>query len=125
MNSIKMKRVYEEADSKDGYRILVDRIWPRGVKKEDAAIDEWNKDITPTTAARKEFDHDPEKFPSFKKRYTKELDENDETESFIENVKEKLKEDDVTFVYAAKDEQYNHVVILKEYVEKKGAIKKK
>lgn len=124
MKTIKMKRVYEDADKKDGYRILVDRIWPRGVKKEAAAIDEWNKEVTPTTAARKEFDHDPDKFDQFKKRYTKELDENEATDAFIEKIKEKLTDDTVTLVYAAKDETYNHVVILKEYIEKKGAIKK-
>lgn len=124
MNPIKMKRVYEAADAEDGYRILIDRIWPRGVKKEAANIDEWNKDITPTTAIRKEFHHDPQKFDSFKKEYTKELDQNKETDPFIQTVKEKLTEGPVTLVYAAKDETYNHVVILIEYIEKKGALKK-
>lgn len=119
MESIKMKRVYEKAHSDDGYRILVDRIWPRGIKKEDAEIDEWNKEIPPTTEARKAFNHEPEKFDVFKKRYIKELDKNEATSSFIQKVTEKLKSEPVTFVYAAKDEQYNHVVILKEYIEKK------
>lgn len=115
-----MKRVYERAGSNDGYRILVDRIWPRGVKKEDANIDEWCKEITPTTEARKAFGHDPDKFDAFKARYLKELEQNPETPAFIQKVTEVLNDQPVTLVYAAKDETYNHVVILKEYIENKG-----
>ncbi|MBM6613864.1 DUF488 domain-containing protein [Desemzia sp. RIT804] len=114
-----MKRIYEKASSSDGYRILVDRIWPRGVKKEDAHIDEWCKEITPTTEARKAFQHDPENFETFKTRYLKELDKNPEAPNFIQKVKELLNDQTVTLVYAAKDETYNHVVILKEYIEKR------
>ena len=120
MEKLKMKRVYEEADSSDGYRILVDRIWPRGVKKEDAQIDEWCKEITPTTEARKAFGHDPEKFEAFKKRYLQELNQNVETPDFIQKVQQELNDQPVTLVYAAKDETYNHVVILKEYIKNKG-----
>lgn len=120
MEELKMKRVYEDAATSDGYRILVDRIWPRGVKKEDAAIDDWCKDITPTTAARKAFGHNPDKFETFKTRYLEELNENTHTKEFIEKVQALLRDQSVTLVYAAKDETYNHVVILKEYIEKKG-----
>lgn len=120
MKELKMKRVYEDSETNDGYRILVDRIWPRGVKKEDANIDEWCKEITPTTEARKAFGHDPDKFETFKKRYLKELNQNSNTSEFIKKVQELLHDQPVTLVYAAKDETYNHVVILKEYIEKKG-----
>lgn len=116
---IKMKRVYEDSAPEDGYRILVDRIWPRGVKKENAAIDEWYKAIAPSTEARKSFHHDPEKFAAFKKRYLKELNDNTEILAFIQQINDCLKTQQVTLVYAAKDEVYNHVVILKEYIEKK------
>ena len=118
-HKVKMKRVYEAASSTDGYRILVDRIWPRGINKKAAAVDEWNKDIAPTTEARKSFQHDPEKFDSFKEKYLQELDANPETPTFIQQLNDCLKTQDVTLVYAAKDEVYNHVVILKEYIEKK------
>lgn len=114
-----MKRVYEKTEEEDGYRILVDRIWPRGVSKEKASIDDWAKKITPTTTIRKEFDHQSQKFEWFKQAYLAELEANSHTETFIKQVFEQLKHTPVTFVYAAKDEQFNHVVILMEYVRTK------
>ncbi len=116
---LKMKRVYEEAERDDGYRILVDRIWPRGVAKEKAAIDEWYKEITPSTKIRKAFDHKPERFDTFKQEYIAELDQNKETDAFIKKVSQQLSKETVTFVYAAKDEEHNHVVILIDYVKEK------
>ena len=114
---LNMKRVYEKAEKEDGYRILVDRMWPRGVSKEKASIDDWVKEITPTTAIRKEFNHQPQKFEWFKKVYLAELESNPDTESFVKQVFEQLKRTPVTFVYAAKDEQFNHVVILMEFAQ--------
>ena len=73
MKSINIKRVYDDKSKSDGYRVFIDRLWPRGVKKEDAHFDEWLKDLAPSTEPRKWFDHDPEKFDDFKKRYKKEL----------------------------------------------------
>lgn len=114
-----MKRIYEKSEKEDGYRILVDRIWPRGVSKQKASIDDWAKEITPTTTIRKEFDHQPQKFDWFKQAYWAELESNPHAEVFIKHVFEELQHSPVTFVYAAKDEQFNHVVILMEFVQTK------
>ena len=116
--SLNLKRAYDDVSKKDGYRILVDRLWPRGVSKEHAAIDLWAKEITPTTDIREAFHHEPDLFPAFKKQYLSELENNPDMPAFIQTVSDRLKKGNVTFVYAAKDPVYNHVVILKEYVEK-------
>ena len=113
-----MKRVYDEMEEMDGYRILVGRLWPRGVKKEDLPYDEWAKDITPCSEIRKAFNHEEAKFTQFKKDYIFELTENDEAGPFIKKVQEQLEEQNVTLLYAAKDTKNNHVVVLKEWLEK-------
>lgn len=112
-----LKRAYEEAHKDDGYRVLVDRIWPRGVSKESAKIDLWAKEVTPSTELRKWFSHDPSKWDEFQKEYKKELDERTEdVEDFLKLLKEyKI----VTFVYGAKDKKHTHALILKEYMDKK------
>lgn len=117
--SLNLKRAYDDVSDTDGYRILVDRLWPRGVSKEQAAIDLWAKEITPTTGIREAFHHEPGTFPAFKKQYLSELETNPDIPDFIQTVSEHLKAGNVTFVYAAKDPVYNHVVILKEFVEKR------
>jgi len=107
---IKTKRVYEKPQGSDGFRILVDRLWPRGVSREEAKIDLWLKEIAPSGSLRKWFDHDPEKWPEFQKKYGEELKENsdlDELKNVLKNHKV------VTFVYSAKDEQHNNAVALK------------
>ena len=114
---LSMKRAYEKVEKEDGYRILVDRIWPRGVSKEKASIDDWAKEITPTTAIRKEFNHQPQNFEWFKQVYLAELESNPHTEKFVKQVIGQLEYTPVTFVYAAKDEQFNHVVILMAFVQ--------
>lgn len=118
MTEIQMKRVYEEAEEQDGFRILVDRLWPRGVKKEDLPHDLWATEIAPSTEIRKEFDHQEEKFEQFKKDYTFELNENPKADTFIETVSKALETQNVTLLYAAKDTQNNHAVVLKEWLEK-------
>ena len=117
MHKILMKRVYDEQDQTDGYRVLVDRLWPRGVKKAELAYDLWAKEITPSSDIRKAFNHEEEKFAEFKQNYLYELNENDAIDSFLETLSEKLKTENVTLLYAAKDEKINHVVILKEWLE--------
>ncbi|MEK4948105.1 DUF488 domain-containing protein [Carnobacterium sp. FSL W8-0810] len=114
---LNMKRVYEKPEKEDGYRILVDRIWPRGVSKDKAAINEWAKEITPTSTIRKEFDHQPQKFEWFKQAYWTELTDNPRLESFLIHVFEQLEQTPVTFVYAAKDEEFNHVVVLMDHIK--------
>lgn len=118
MNKLQKKRVYGEAKESDGYRILVDRLWPRGVKKEDLPHDLWAKEITPTSEIRKEFDHEADKFHTFKTSYLNELTENEEADAFIETVADELENQNVTLLYAAKDTENNHVVVLIEWLEK-------
>ena len=108
---IKIKRVYEKPDKKDGIRILVDRLWPRGLTKRRADIDLWLKDIAPSTELRKWFGHAPEKWKAFRKRYHQELKKNIEQ---IELLKKQLKKGTVTLVYGAKDEEHNEALVLKE-----------
>ena len=120
VSKIQIKRAYVENDPSDGKRVLVDRMWPRGVKKETLAVDLWEKSIAPTSDLRKKFGHDPQKFDWFKKEYIKELNQEEETETFVKQIKQWVKEDEnVTLVYGAKDEKHNQAVVLKEYLEKK------
>lgn len=118
MKKIQKKRVYDDPEENDGYRILVDRLWPRGVKKEDLPYDLWPKEITPSNESRKNFNHEEEKFQTFKTTYLNELTENDKADKFIETVAAELKQQNVTLLYAAKDPEINHVVILKDWLEK-------
>ena len=107
--NFQIKRVYETAFVDDGYRILVDRLWPRGLKKEDAMLDEWNKEIAPSTELRKWFDHQPEKFEEFCKRYREELMAHQDD---LKRLKEIAGERMVSLLYAAKDSQYNNAAVL-------------
>ena len=109
---IQIKRVYEKPDVKDGFRILVDRLWPRGLTKEKAAVDLWLKEIAPSTELRKWFAHDPEKWKEFQKKYLKELKENTEA---VDTLKEHLKKGTITLLYGAKDEAHNEAEVLKDY----------
>lgn len=116
MKTIQIKRIYDDPSESDGYRILVDRIWPRGVSKEEAKLDEWNKDLAPSTELRKWFDHDPDKFEDFSKEYKKELEYNkDELKALHDMAKSKT----VTLLYGAKDVKYNQAVVLKEVLDEK------
>lgn len=108
---IKTKRVYEKPDKEDGIRILVDRLWPRGLTKEKANIDLWLKDIAPSTELRKWFAHYPDKWTAFSKRYKQELKNNKEQVLLL---KEQLNKGMVTLVYGAKDEAHNEALVLKE-----------
>lgn len=110
---IQIKRVYEAPEKADGQRILVDRLWPRGVSKEHAKIDRWVKELAPSAKLRKWFNHDPEKWPQFKAKYREELERNKSIAVFIKE----LKQEATTFVYAASDTQHNNAVVLKEYLE--------
>jgi uncharacterized protein YeaO (DUF488 family) len=111
---IQLKRVYEKPSRKDGLRILVDRLWPRGLTKEHAAVNLWLKDVAPSTQLRKWFSHDPARRKEFQTRYRKELRQNNEA---IELLKEKSKEHTVTLVYGARDEEHNEALVLKKILE--------
>jgi len=113
--SLKLKRVYEEPDATDGRRVLVDRLWPRGLTKERAKVDLWLKEIAPSAELRKWFGHDPAKWAEFKKRYARELRAHAEQ---VAQLKAEAKEGPVTLVYGAKDEEHNDAVVLMEWLKK-------
>jgi uncharacterized protein YeaO (DUF488 family) len=113
---IQMKRVYEEAEKSDGRRVLVDRVWPRGVSKEKAQVDEWMKEVAPSPDLRKWFGHKPERFEEFKKRYEKELEESSERQEAVSKLQDWSEQGTVTLVYAAKDQKHNHVVVLRDFI---------
>lgn len=110
---IYLKRAYDQPKLTDGKRILVDRLWPRGLTKEDAAIDLWAKDIAPSSELRKWFSHDPAKWEEFQVRYRQELDS---MPSIVKQFKTELT-GDVTFIYGAKDTEHTHALVLKRYFE--------
>ncbi len=111
---IKIKRAYDPLSSDDGKRILVDRLWPRGIKKEDAAIDEWLKDIAPSTELRKWYSHDPAKWGEFKKRYKIELKDKI---GIVDRLRQESKKRTITFLFSAKVTDLNNAVALKEFIE--------
>ncbi|MGO1244613.1 MAG: DUF488 domain-containing protein [Sphingobacterium sp.] len=111
-----IKRIYETPDKSDGYRVLVDRLWPRGVSKEAAKLDLWNKDLAPSSILRKWFDHRPERFVEFTKQYRKELDGQQEE---LSELRKQASNQAVTLVYAAKDPKINHALILAQVLRGK------
>ena len=116
MRNVQIKRVYEEPDSRDGERILVDRLWPRGLTKERAKVDLWLKDVAPSTELRKWFAHDPAKWAEFQSRYQQELKKNKEQVSLL---RQKVAKGNVTLVYGAKDQEHNEAVILQRLLAAK------
>lgn len=113
---IQLKRIYEAASEADGYRILVDRMWPRGVSKAKAQVDLWLKDIAPSKELRQWFGHDPEKWDGFYKQYQAELAEKPELVQQIRDLEQE--HGTVTLLYAAKDEQHNNAVVLGDFVKR-------
>ena len=111
---MKLKRVYLPAEETDGYRILVDRLWPRGISKEKAKIDLWLKEVAPSNELRKWFGHDPERFNEFTERYKAELQASGALEDLHQAIQE---HPNVTLLYAAHDEQHNNAVVLQELLE--------
>jgi len=112
---IKIKRIYDAPTPDDGIRILVDRLWPRGLSKEKAKVDLWLKEIAPSNELRKWYSHDPKKWAEFRKRYFNDLDTKRE---LVSQIIPKMKEGDVTLLYSSKEEKINNAVTLKEYIEK-------
>ena len=113
-----MKRAYEEPEKSDGTRILIDRLWPRGLSKEKAKIDLWFKEIAPSTELRKWFGHDPDKWDEFRRRYKAELGMN---KASVDELVGVLKRGRATLVYAARDEEHNDAVVLQEYLASRVA----
>lgn len=114
--SIKLKRIYDEPAKNDGTRILVDRLWPRGISKENAKLDHWLKEIGPTDELRKSFHNDDLPFNKFKEKYLKELKSGEQKEALDELREIADKEKQITLLFAAKNEQENQAVILKEQI---------
>lgn len=110
--NILLKRAYEPPSASDKTRVLVDRIWPRGISKENSKIDLWLKDVAPSTALRKWFGHDPKRWDEFRKKYRAELKDN----TACDELKALARKGTVTLIYAAKDEQHNHAIVLKDFL---------
>lgn len=113
MTKILLKRAYTAPDPDDGYRILVDRLWPRGQAKETLKLDQWAKGVAPSSELRKAWHHDPARFDEFAEHYRQELGQNPGVDEFLEVLRA---HDTVTFVFGAKDERINHAVVLRDYL---------
>jgi uncharacterized protein YeaO (DUF488 family) len=114
---IKIERIYNNPRGNKSFRILVDRLWPRGLSKDKVKVDLWQKDVAPSNSLRKWFGHDEHKWHEFKRRYFKELDKNiDAVNQILDKIKE---ERSMTLLYGSKEEKFNNAVALKQYLEKK------
>ena len=116
--AIQLKRAYEKPQKSDGFRVLIDRIWPRGVRKEDLKLDEWLRSLAPSTELRRWFGHDPEKWDQFRKRYFRELDAHPDE---IKLLREKMRAGTLTIVFGSREERFNNATALKEYLKGRPA----
>ena len=116
MKELRIKRIYEAIEEQDGYRVLTDRLWPRGIAKAKAAIDLWEKTIAPSTELREWFGHIPERFPEFTERYLQELEDNSDATQFVELCQKQLEKSNVTLLFGAKDEVHNQAVVLQNFI---------
>jgi uncharacterized protein YeaO (DUF488 family) len=107
--AVKIKRIYEPAAKSDGYRVLVDRLWPRGVSREKARLDEWARELAPSTELRRWFGHDPERFEEFRRRYVEELRPQEEK---LDALRKRARKGTVTLLFAARDTERNEAVVL-------------
>ena len=114
--AIDLKRAYDPPAKSDGYRVLVDRVWPRGIAKDELRIDRWLKDLAPSTNLRKWFGHDPAKWDEFRRRYARELDERSDV---LDELAERARAGHVTLVFGARDAEHNNAVALKEHLERR------
>ena len=114
---IALKRAYEEPDEADGLRVLVDRLWPRGVRKDDAHLDAWLKELAPSDELRRWFAHDPERWAEFRRRYRDEL-RSEAARNAIDDLAKRSRRETVTLVHAARDESHNNAVVLLELIDR-------
>lgn len=119
MPELFLKRIYEPYDEFDGQRILIDRLWPRGIRKEDARLNSWEKDIAPSSELRKWFCHKPELYDEFRARYLEELISDEQKSHKLDEICQLAKEENVTLLYGAKDPVYNHARVLKEELDRR------
>jgi uncharacterized protein YeaO (DUF488 family) len=114
MQNVFLKRIYDPVDESDGCRVLVDRLWPRGISKEDARLIYWLKDVAPSTELRKEFNHKPERFEEFRNQYLQELQTNEQQSKAVDQIIDLAAKERVTLLYGAKDPIHNHAKVLLE-----------
>jgi uncharacterized protein YeaO (DUF488 family) len=117
--TIRIERVYDNPKEVDSFRILVDRLWPRGLRKEKIGIDLWQKDVAPSNSLRKWFGHDVKKWDEFKRKYFKELDKKSDSDAVDRIIKLAKEQNSITLLYGTKEERFNNAVALKEYLEEK------
>lgn len=114
--SIKLERIYTKPADLTGYRVLVDRLWPRGISKINAHLDAWDKEMGPSTDLRKWFNHEPAKYPAFRTRYLAEIQANPALPAFLADLTDHLASQDIILLFGAKDEAHNQAVVLKDYL---------
>ena len=115
MMDVRIKRAYEQATASDGHRVLIDRIWPRGVTRDEAHLDEWARELAPSTELRRWFGHDPARFVEFQRRYTEELGAHEEK---LRELRRRAREGTLTLVYGARDTEHNDAVVLAEVLRR-------
>ena len=119
MGELRWKRVYDTAEEDDGFRILIDRLWPRGISKADAQLGAWARDVAPSAALRSAFHRNETDYKTFAESYEKELQDNDEMTKFIEEIKNKLKTGNVTLLYASREPEHSQIPVFRSFVEKR------
>ncbi len=115
---VRLKRAYEPVEPEDGRRVLVERLWPRGLRKEQAHFDDWLKDIAPSDSLRKWFHHDPDRWSEFEHRYAREL-ESDAAHAAIDDLVQRAASETITLIYSAHDEEHNNAIVLKRMIERR------
>jgi len=119
MGELRWKRIYDTAEEDDGFRILIDRLWPRGISKADAQLGAWARDVAPSAALRSAFHKNETDYKTFAEAYEKELYDNDEMTEFIEEIKNKLKTGNVTLLYASREPERSQIPVLRSFIEKR------
>ena len=119
MGELRWKRIYDTAEEDDGFRILIDRLWPRGISKADAQLGAWARDVAPSAALRSAFHRNEMDYKTFAESYEKELQDNDEMTKFIEEIKNKLKTGNVTLLYASREPEHSQIPVLRSFIEKR------
>ena len=119
MGELRWKRIYDKAEEEDGFRILVDRLWPRGISKADAQLGDWARDVAPSAALRSAFHKNETDYKTFAEAYEKELHDNDEMTEFIKEIKNKLETGNVTLLYASREPEHSQIPVLRSFIEKR------
>ena len=119
MGELRWKRIYDTAEEEDGFRILVDRLWPRGISKADAQLGDWARDVAPSAALRSAYHRNETDYKTFAESYEKELYDNDEMTEFIKEIKNKLETGNVTLLYASREPERSQIPVLRSFIEKR------